>query len=64
MLNEKVFESERFVTEAASTVTVSPELLQTAANEGRNAGVEKQRRGRRSSLFTPSAIGGWKVRMW
>ena len=68
MLNEKVFETEQFATEAVATVTVSPAMLQAAANDNNrrsgNIGAAPQRRNRRQSLFTPSSIGGWKVRMW
>ena len=68
MLNERVYEEEQFAAEPASTVTVSEELLSTAANDA--ARVEPisvsnpVRRGRRQALFTASPIGGWKVRMW
>lgn len=68
MLNERVYETERFATEELSTVTVSPELLQAAANDGLNgplhAAQSQQRRLRRQPLLASSPIGGWKVRMW
>jgi len=68
MLNERIYETERFTTEEASTVTVSPELLIAAANDGAgrpvNAGLPQPRRLRRQPLSTSSPVGGWKVRMW
>jgi len=68
MLNERVYETERFATEEVSTVTVSPALLQVAANDGLNtpfnAAPSQPRRLRRQPLSVASPIGGWKVRMW
>jgi len=68
MLNERVCETERFTTEEATTVTVSPELLQVAANDGQNRPVSAApaplRRLRRKPLSAISPVGGWKVRMW
>ena len=68
MLNERVYETEQFVTEEVSTVTVSPELLISAANDGINrpviAGISQPRRARRRPLSVSSPVGGWKVRMW
>ena len=68
MLNEKVYEAEQFATEEVSTVTVRPELLIGAANDGINrpviAGISQPRRARRQPLSVSSPIGGWKVRMW
>ena len=68
MLNERVLETERFTTEEASTVTVSPELLQSAANDSLNRPVNaapvQLRRLRRKPLSATSPVGGWKVRMW
>ena len=68
MLNERVYETERFATEEVSTVTVSPTLLNGAANDGVNrpaqSGASQQRRARRQPLSVSSPVGGWKVRMW
>lgn len=68
MLNERVYETEQFATEEVSTVTVRPELLIGAANDGVNrpvmAGIEQPRRARRHQLYAASPVGGWKVRMW
>jgi hypothetical protein len=68
MLNERVYETEQFATEEVSTVTVRPELLIGAANDGVNrsvmAGIAQPRRARRRPLVASSPVGGWKVRMW
>ena len=68
MLNKQVFETERFATEELPTVTVAPELLQTAANDGVGSQsgnqAEQPYRLRRKALRTSSPVGGWKVRMW
>ena len=68
MLNERLYETERFTTEEVSTVTVGPELLIGAANDGANrpanTGLPQQRRLRRKPLSVSSRVGGWKVRMW
>jgi hypothetical protein len=68
MLNERLYEAERFATEEVSTVTVEPDLLISAANDGANRpaikGLSQSRRLRRKPLSASSTVGGWKVRMW
>ena len=68
MLNEQVFETERFTTEPFSTVTIGSAAEKAAANETVDHSLQAtgrlSRRNRRRALFTPSPLGGWKVRMW
>jgi hypothetical protein len=68
MLNKGFSETNEFATEPVTTVTVSPSLLNGAANDGHNERSKQQinraRRTRRQFSPITSHVGGWKVRMW